>query len=434
MIEKIESYIKKKGIKEYEIFYESSEKTRMILQRDNIDFLSKGYVDGIGIRVCIDKKLGFSSTIDIKNYEKCVDEAIKISKLNNRDEKFMRFNDARIKSTNKIFYDKKLITKDIAYMSKYFKDYIKIVKNTDKDIKLNSGGFEKSTRTRKIINSEGINLESKSCNNTFWSELMKSKENTLGFGEREKTLLKPEKAKEHVKRLIECEKKNTPETTNINLVLHPEALSELLGEIFLDAIDAESIQSKKSILQDKLNKKIFHKDITIIDDSITKNLIFSREFDDEGVNSRKTSIVEKGVLKNFLYDTYHANIDNVKSTSSASRSYASIPSISTTNVLMNTGKKTEEKILNSADKLIYVKNLIGTHTADSTTGDFSLGVMEGHIYEKGEMKYAVKDTMIAGNFYKIMNDILEIGNKQIHTGGGTYLPIILTGKVKLIGK
>jgi len=137
MIEKIESYIKKKGIKEYEIFYESSEKTRMILQRDNIDFLSKGYVDGIGIRVCIDKKLGFSSTIDIKNYEKCVDEAIKISKLNNRDEKFMRFNDARIKSTNKIFYDKKLITKDIAYMSKYFKDYIKIVKNTDKDIKLN---------------------------------------------------------------------------------------------------------------------------------------------------------------------------------------------------------------------------------------------------------------------------------------------------------
>ena len=82
MIEKIESYIKKKGIKEYEIFYESSEKTRMILQRDNIDFLSKGYVDGIGIRVCIDKKLGFSSTIDIKNYEKCVDEAIKISKLN----------------------------------------------------------------------------------------------------------------------------------------------------------------------------------------------------------------------------------------------------------------------------------------------------------------------------------------------------------------
>ncbi|MEK6947695.1 MAG: TldD/PmbA family protein [Nanoarchaeota archaeon] len=433
MIEKVESYIKKKGIEEYEVFYESSEKTRVILQRDNIDFLSKGYVDGIGIRVCIDKKLGFSSTIDLKNYEKCVDEAIKIAKLNNKDEKFVKFNDTKIKSKNKIFYDKKLMSKDIEYMNKYIKDYMKIVKDTDKEIKLNGGGFEKSTRTKKIINSEGINLESTNCNNTFWCELMKSKENTLGFGEMEKTLLKPEKAKEHIKRLLECENKNTPETQNINLVLHPEAFSELLGEIFLDAIDAESVQSKKSILQDKLNKKIFHKDITIIDDSLSKNLIFSREFDDEGTASRKTSLVEKGVLKNFLYDTYHANIDKVKSTSSASRSYSSTPSISTTNVLMKTGNKTEEKILNSVDKLIYVKNLIGTHTVDSTTGDFSLGVMEGHIYEKGEMKYAVKDTMIAGNFYKMMNDIISIGNKQIHTGG-TYFPIVLLGKVKMIGK
>ena len=139
-------------------------------------------------------------------------------------------------------------------------------------------------------------------------------------------------------------------------------------------------------------------------------------------------------LKNFLYDTYHANIDKVKSTSSAVRSYSTTPTISTTNMLMNKGKKTEEKILNSIDKCIYVKTLIGAHTVDGTTGDFSLGVMEGHIYEKGEMKYSVKDTMIAGNFYKIMNEIIEIGNRQIHTGGGSYLPIILAGKVKLIGK
>ena len=434
MIKNITNYIKSKGIKEYELFYDSSDNISVILNRGKIDFASEGKVEGLGVRVAVGKKLGFSNTLDIKHYKKCVDEAIKIAKLNNQDNKFKSFNTVNGKRRNSLGADKKMLDFGLDNINKYIKHYIENIKNKDEEIVITSGSFVKNTSKTLIVNSEGVDAEKNSCSNMFWAELIKEKGNTLGFSDQSRLPLNPKKAEEHAERFLNTRNKDIPDTKNICLVLHPEALAELIDNSLGFAISSENVQAGKSVLAGKLGERIFDKRITIVDDSTSGNLLCSRPFDDEGVPSMKTVIAENGVLKNYLYDSYHANVDGKKSTSSAVRSYNSLPEISFSNLLIKKGNKSKNSILNSVDKCIYVKQLMGAHAMDATTGNFSLSVLEGHIYNKGEMQHPVKDTMIAGNFYNLLNSVLAVGNKLMHAGSGFYLPVILCDKVKVIGK
>lgn len=434
MINKIIGYVRSKGIESYEIFLDSSENVEVIIQKEKVKFVSEGKVEGLGVRLAIGRRLGFSSTLDINNYKKCVDKAVKIAGLNNEDKKFKKFADAKGKLRENLGCDPKLLHFRLNDIKKFINGYIKNVKNIDEKILLTSGAFMKNTSITRIANSEGLDAEKKTCSNTFWIEMMKEKGNTLGFSEQGRYPLNANKAKEHAERFLNTANKDTAETQNMNLVIHPEALAELLDESFSYSINSENVQAGKSILAGKIGKKIFNKDITIIDDSTLKGMLCSRPCDDEGVPAKKTIIVSKGILKNYLYDTYHANIDEKESTSSAVRSYSSLPTVTPSNIIMKKGAKSEEKILRSVDKCIYVKQLMGAHVMDTTTGDFSLGIIEGHIYEKGEMKHAVKDTMVAGNLYNMLSNTLALGDKLIHGGRGYYLPLMLCENIKVIGK
>ncbi|HLC86011.1 MAG TPA: TldD/PmbA family protein [Candidatus Nanoarchaeia archaeon] len=434
MINKIAGYIKSKGTDTYEIFLDSSDNIQVAIQKEKIDFASEGRMEGLGIRVSLGKKLGFSSTLDINNYQKCVDKAIKIAKLNDEDKKFKKFADTKGKLKKNLGCDSKLLHFGMNEIKKFVNEYVKNVKEIDEKISLTSGAFVKNVSFTRIMNSEGLNAEKKTCSNTFWIEMMKEKGNTLGFSYQGRQPLNANKAKEHTERFLSTAKKDTAETKNMKLVIHPEALAELLDEAFSYSINSENVQAGKSILAGKIGKKIFNKGITITDDSTTKGLLCSRPCDDEGIPAKKTVIVSRGVLKNYLYDTYHANAEGKESTSNAVRSYSSLPEITPSNIIMQKGTKNEEKIISSVDKCIYVKQLMGVHVMDTTTGDFSLGIIEGHIYEKGEMKHAVKDTMVAGNLYNMLNNTLALGNKLIHGGRGHYLPLMLCENVKVIGK
>ena len=428
------SYIKSKGVDQYELFFEEKKKFQFILERGKKDFASQGDIRSLGIRVAIGKKIGFSSTLNIPHYKECVDQAIKIAKLNRSDENFKRFAYDKGKGNSSLGYDKKLLDFSIEDINDLVDNYFKNINNIGKSIKIVAGEYERVISDITIINSEGINVVKKEATNNFYGELLDGKDNVYGGVHASKLPIKPDVATSDLKRLFSMRNKSQPVTKDRQLLLHPEALVDLISYPFMFSVSADNVQLKKSFFTGKLNKILFDKKISIFDDATAKNLLCSRPYDDEGIVSRKNNLVVNGVLKSFLYDTHSAYYENKKSTGNAFRGYNSSPSIHSNNILMKTGNKSEEKIISSIDNGIYVKDFIGAHTMDETTGEFSLGIAEGFVIENGEIKYPVKDVMIGANFYKLLANVEAISNKLIDTNKGYYLPVVLCGDVKVTGK
>jgi PmbA protein len=254
----------------------------------------------------------------------------------------------------------------------------------------------------------------------------------LEFEMGDKNLLDVNVAKSHAQRLLGLLNKKQMDTCNIPLILHPEALSSLFSQSYVFSVSGENLFLKKSKF--KIGEKVFDDKITITDDALTKGLFCTRPFDKEGTKSQKFNVIENGVFKNALYDNYYGKLVGKKSTGNAQRSVVSLPSILPNNIVIKAGNVKD--VLNDVDKAIYVRGMLGVHTMNEATGDFSVGVMEGHYVEKGKLKYAVKDTMIAGNFFDLMNNVVSVGKKIEHSldvSGGCYMPEILFKNVKVIG-
>jgi len=429
MIEKIRSYLKSKNMDQFEVFYNKSNNFDLEVASNKIDQASEGLTEGIFVRVLKDKKLGAASTLNIKNYKKCVDTAIKIAKINEIDKDFKSFPTKEKYSKVRECY-KSLIDFDIENARDYLNRMMELtVKN---EITVPRAFYTKTIEETRVINSEGVDLERKNVINSADLELLEGK-NTISIDDASVFPLEPDyKAKEALDRINSLRNMGKIGTQTLPVILHPDALSRLLEHSFTFSINAENVQKHKSILSGKLNKKIMDKRITIEDAALKEGLINTRRGDDEGTPSKVIKIVEDGILKSFIHSSYTANKEGIKSTGNAFRGIQSIPAISTTNLIFSKGDK--DNPIKELKKGIYVREVLGAHTMNAITGDFSVGVLEGHYVENGEIKHALKDTMIAGNLLELLNNVNCIGKKIYNCSNAMYLPEILFNKVKVIGQ
>ena len=430
MMDNIVSYVKGK-VDMYEIFFNESDILNIEADGKKANFVSQGNINGFALRVVIGKKIGFASTLNLNNYKECVDNAIKIAKLNNVDKDFKNF--ALPEKYKKIKnYSNELIDFDAEGFFKLNKEIVDEVCKLNEDIEITRIIYYKGINNKRIINSNGINFGDKVASNSFVYELKLGNE-AVDLHDSNNSVLTTRNVKENVERLESLYNKRRIKGAEIPIIFHQNAFSEFLDNSFEFNINAENVQNGKSLFKNKVGEKIFDKRISIRDNGLQKGLINSRSFDDEGIPSRKTDIIKNGVLKGFIYDIYSANKEGKKSTGNAIRATNFIPKISTTNLIFNKGNKTKEQLIRSIDKGLYINSLLGGHTMNEATGDFSFVVSEGQYIEKGEIKYPVKDVMIAGNFYKMLNNIDSIGKGVKHYGSGYYLPLILFSKVNIIG-
>ena len=430
MIEEIKNYLKTKT-DQFEIYYSENKSIQGNVNKAEIDNFVESHESGLGIRVVKNKKLGFATTTNLKNFKQCCDNAIKIANINDKDNDFVSFvSGSKHKPENDI--NKELLNWNIGDIQTYLKECLKITKNNG--IKCTSAIYQKTSNNRKIVNSEGVDVEVNSCFNSFGFEMFNIKDGTSHYGGYEsKNLLGFFELKKHIERLRSMKNKNTPKTCNVQLLLHPEALSELISNALINNLIATNVQNKRSVFVGKINKIIFDKKLTIIDDATNKKYNYSRKFDSEGTATKELTLIKNGRLKSFFHNSYTAHKENKKSTGHASRSYSSIPTISSSNVIMQNGNKDINKLISNIKNGIYIKSLMGLHTMNSQTGDFSLGTPEAHFIKNGEIKYAVKDTMIAGNVFNLLKNIDEIGKEVVYAGGGYYLPNVLFSDIKVIG-
>jgi PmbA protein len=211
-----------------------------------------------------------------------------------------------------------------------------------------------------------------------------------------------------------CKHTAEGKTGKHTVILHPFALSQLMQYTLMQAVRGDNVARGKSKIADKIGEQIASEIFTLVDDGANPKGLNASEADDEGVPRRRTPIIEKGVLRSFLWDTYWANKMGVKSTGNAGRDMRQgLLEIRPTNLVVEPGKREIDDIISEIDHGYYIENVQGAHSSNPESGDFSIVGNPAFLVEKGELVGAVHGLMISGNIFDVLKNVVEVAKTPI---------------------
>jgi PmbA protein len=218
------------------------------------------------------------------------------------------------------------------------------------------------------------------------------------------------------------------ESGTFEVLLKPLAFAELLESTLLSSLSADSVQKGRSSLTGRVGEKISSESLRVVDDGLLAGGMDSSAFDGEGVPSQKNVLIEEGVLKGFLYDSYTAGKAGLRSTGNAVRSgYSDVPRVGIRNLIVSSPVAHD---LLAETKGYLVNALIGAHTANPISGDFSVEARNGFWVMPGEEAKPIRSLMLAGNIFDLLKEI-EVG-RDLRMVGVIVTPTVKV-RMKVVG-
>ena len=216
-------------------------------------------------------------------------------------------------------------------------------------------------------------------------------------------------------------------TQSVPVVLEPTMARDLLGDVF-NAASGESIFRKASFLVGQLGERIASERLTVIDDGVLPRGLGSRPFDGEGLPTRRTVVINGGVLESYLLNSYTARKLGLRSTANAGRGLSGAPGVEAGNLYIEPGAYSPDEIIRSVSKGLLITELLG-FGVNIVTGDYSRSA--GGIWiENGELTFPVQGVTIAGNLKEMLNAIEMVGN-DLDFRGSVVAPTLLIGKMTI---
>ncbi len=219
-----------------------------------------------------------------------------------------------------------------------------------------------------------------------------------------------------------------------DLILAPSVFGSFINTMLSPAISALSVQRGRSPLAGKLGKAIAVEELSIYDDGLEPSLLGSRGFDDEGHPTTKTAIVEKGVLKSYLYDSYTAKAENRSSTGNAWRIYSSPPSPGPNHLVIAPGDSSLDEMIKSTKSGLYVLTTIGEWLSNPVSGNLNATITNAYLIENGEIREAVNGGVISANFYDVLEKGLALIGKEVENRYRVSSPPVLIKSVRVAGE
>jgi len=429
----------KYGADQVEVYVDSSRSFSIEVENNSIKTATEKRDAGIGIRSIVDKKIGFAyvTTLLKEDYEEAASKSVKLARASIADPHFVTL-PSFSGSYPRIggLYDD-----TVAELSSEGAADL-IVRATDASME--SIGDKKvaveaqltaSSGMKAVVNSLGISQSAKSTSVMMYAypTVKTDGDQTASFEyqvSRALADIDPEWIGTNAsKKALENLGGKSIEGGDMPVILTPLAVGTLLGGGFAGAINAEEVQYGRSYISDDFGSKIASEELTIIDDGLLEGGTGSRSFDAEGYLSQRTTILEKGILKGLLHNSYTANKDEVDNTGNASRpSYAGVPSISTSNFTIRSGKGSLDDLVGEIDRGILCVNT--GDRPNMTTGDLSAMVMEGFYIESGEVKHPVKNTLVGINMRDLLLRVHRIGD-DVRTTFSIVSPSIVIESAKI---
>jgi len=226
-----------------------------------------------------------------------------------------------------------------------------------------------------------------------------------------------------------------PPTGRMAILLDPFSAASFLG-VVTAGLSAESVLKGRSLFAGRIGEQVASEKFQLIDDGRELAGPGAEPFDGEGVPTRRTPLIERGVLRGYLHNTYTAARMGGSSTGNASRAgFKSTPGVAPTNLILAPGGDSPEKLAAGAGRALLVQDLIGVHSgANPISGDFSVGV-NGLMLEGGAPAGAVREATIASTVLDILRDVVAVGNdlRFLPFGGSIGTPTILIGEMTVAG-
>lgn len=447
MFERIVSKSRSKGLDEAEFYGEWVKTLSIDIARDRIKSMRNTCIVNYGVHGCIGKRVG---SIGSKNLEADPDDLLEklvsIVKSNPEDPYFPGFAKGYSKGIDVKTIDKKLVDADTSLILEILVNAMDnsrevALKNGAEEAVVSEGNLSIHNYGILVGNSNGemlyneftlldIGFAVKSRAGGEESSFMMIVENrTLDTGE---ILRESAKAGEYSVKFMRAK----PVESGVYRVLLDHYTTALfIGVALQPALSAHEVQENRSPLKGRVGHEIISSGISIYDSPSIDYGVGSRPFDDEGIRCSEKPVVERGVLKTYLYNYYTASRDGRLSTGNAVRANPGVltrPGFTNLRIEPTGSVSSFDDMINSG-KVLVVHGMIGYWMSNYVNGLTQATVSHGLLYVDGEVKQAVKNVVIGGNIYDWLGKNLLTVSKEIIKVSNTYTPAVLVENVRVAG-
>jgi PmbA protein len=214
--------------------------------------------------------------------------------------------------------------------------------------------------------------------------------------------------------------------------LENRVVIDLLGA-WASSFFGENVYKGKSLLKGKINEAVASPRIQLVDDGLYPRGMGSAPFDDEGTPQARTILVKDGVLVSYLFDEYWSKKAGSEPTGNSFRSHiASPPTTSVSNLFIDTGASSPEQLLGDMDSGLFITEVMGAHTIDPVSGEFSLGA-SGIWIREGKTVFPLKGVTISGTIYELFSAVEELGD-DLRFLGRIGAPSLLVKEILVSGQ
>jgi len=433
------------GAQEAEAYLSVNSGTSIDIERGQIVRSAKSADQGLGVRAVYRKAVGFSytNTLTDKTVEEAATRAFRAAKASKPDKNWLKFPSPRSFCETRGTYDKRIVDLSSDELVEMAADMLGAVEAYDKRVLAVDGGVGTSFFSTAIVNSRGVEASD------VGTAVGCSMETIARDGtdvtpacyeldaERVYDIDPAAVGAEAARQAVSSLKARKMESGTFPVIFTQAAFRSLLYHTVINAVKADYVQRERSALKDKIGEQVASELVTVYDDGLLEGGLLTSKFDCEGVPCQKTLVIDKGVLKSFLYDNYTANKAGVESTGNASRSglapYASTPVLEASNFTFTRGNKSPEELVGEIGEGLIVYGVQGAHSSNPESGEFSVVATPVWKIENGNVAYAVRDVMLTGVFFDVLRNVSALGS-NVRKMGQLVAPWIRVENVKAVGR
>lgn len=435
----------KNGAEEAEAFLGIGNGTSINIERGQIVRSIKSSDQGLGIRAIYRKAVGFSYTnmLTINSVEEAATRAFRAAKSSQPDKNWVELPSPKSFDVTKGTYDKKITELASDDLVQVTSDMLETVSNYDKRVLAVAGGVSTSVFSNAVVNSHGIeesdvgtavgcSMETIARDGPNVTPACFEVDAKRSY-DIDPVAVGNEAAREAVSTLHAKKIKSGV----FPVIFTQAAFRSLLYFTVINAVKADYVQRERSAFKGKIGEQVASEFVTVYDDGLLDDGLLTSKFDGEGVPCQKTKVIEKGILKNFLYDNYTANKDGVESTGNAARlgnaAYRSTPVLEASNFMFIKGNKSTEDLVSEIDDGLIVYGVQGAHSSNPESGEFSVVATPAWKIKNGSVTHAVRNVMVTGVFFDVLKNISALGN-NVRQLGQLVAPWIRVENVRAVGK
>jgi PmbA protein len=410
---------------EAEVFEVSSEDTQVRFEANHLKQLQTSQSTSIALRIVKDGRIGYATTTGISDGQELVGNAVETAAFG-AEARFRLPPLAKYPPVD--IFDSAVETVSVKEMIALGEAMIAAVTGHTPEIMCDAA-VSRGVISMRIINSYGGQAAYRKSFFSLDIEGNLISENDMLFvGDGESSchpLTESKKVTDVVLRQLDLAKNRAKAPTKrLPVVFTPNGVAGGLVMPLVPAFNGKTVLEGASPVGVKLGKTVFDKRFSLFDDPLVAYRPASRPCDDEGVPSRRTPLIDKGVVSAFIYDLQTAGLAGKESTGNGNRGRGGQPSPSPSALVVTPGDTTFDDMVADIKEGLVIEQLMGAEQGNILGGDFSGNVLLGFKIENGQIVGRVKDTMVSGNVYKLLKDIAAIGSEPRWVGGFLHTPPI----------